>query len=368
MKFYMTLVLFSATFNYNDCFSADEQKFAKALMLEKIQPAVEQGEVWGDEEASYSRQIADIFKKTLIEATGNNPLMKRDAHPKAHGCVTAHLLIDNSKLPKELQVGLFERNAKYNSIVRFSNGDPNPNKDDASSDVRGMAIKILNVPYKSYLETVGADVEKNNHDIVTMSADEFFLDNPEDYLDFMNATRGRFGVLQYLSLHWLSLKRILTAFKSPANPLDLNYGSATPYKLGATNMKMKFRSCRVEKDEKPNNPGPNFLGEKLLSSLSKNEECFDFYLQPNKDLKNNDIEKAMTVWEQDNSPPIFVGKLIISKQNDFRSTEKMQACEAMTFNPWRAHPSNRPMGGVNRVRLEVYLKQFKLRQDYNKSH
>jgi len=37
----------------------------------------------------------------------------------------------------------------------------------------------------------------------------------------------------------------------------------------------------------------------------------------------------------------------------------------MTFNPWRAPVENRPLGGVNRIRLEVYLNQSKLRHDHN---
>jgi hypothetical protein len=38
----------------------------------------------------------------------------------------------------------------------------------------------------------------------------------------------------------------------------------------------------------------------------------------------------------------------------------------MSFNPWRAPEENRPMGGVNRIRLEVYIKQAKMRQNYNR--
>ncbi len=348
-------------------FSCQSEQASKRSVasVNALQPPVEQGEIWGEKEAQNMERVADIFRETLIESTGNDKIMKRDAHPKHHGCVTSDLTIDNSKLPESLRVGLFSENRSYKSIIRFSNGDPDFRKNDIESDVRGMALKIINPTYQNYLQEIGFDGNENIHDLVMMNADSFFIANPKAYEKFMESTRGRFGVLGYLALHWGTLKKILGARVKVSNPLDIDYASATPYKLANTSMKFGFKSCRKNKDTIPESPSANYLGERLMSTLAREEGCFEFYVQPNMDPKKNQIENAMKSWDEKKSPKITVGKLIVNKQTGFRSPARMEACENMTFNPWRAPKENRPLGGVNRIRLEVYLNQSKLRHDYN---
>lgn len=329
------------------------------------QPPIEQDEIWGEEEVKMMDTVSEIFHDTLIESTGDDKLMRRDAHPKHHGCVASELLIDNRKLPENLRVGLFKENAKYPAIIRFSNGDPDYKKVDAEKDIRGMAVKLFGIPYQSYLQEINVEDEKQVHDLVFMNADSFFIPNPKAYAKFMESTKGRFGVLGYLAFHWGTLANILKARVQIANSLDIDYASATPYKLGPTSMKMKFVSCRETKNTMPDTPTANFLGERLESTLTKEEGCFDFYVQPNKDPRTNDIENAMITWNEDVSPMIHVGKMTVKKQSGFRNSMKMDACENMTFNPWRAPSENRPLGGVNRIRLEVYLNQSKLRHEHN---
>jgi len=345
------------------CTSNDKKRELASVSIE--QPAVEQGEIWGAKQASNVASVARVFKETLINSTGDDPVMKRDAHPKAHGCVKADLKINNKLLPYDLRVGLFEKNREYKSIVRFSNGDPDFKKHDAEADVRGMALKIINVPYQNYLQQIGVESGTSNHDFVFMNAGEFFIPNPHEYEKFMNATKGRFGIVKYLLTHWGTLGSLLKARVKVGNPLEVDYSSATPYKLGKTSMKMKFKACKRSKTEVPKNGANDFLGQNLESSLSQAGACFDFFVQLNKDPKKNNIENAMKKWSVKKSPFYKVGRLEVNKQSGFRTQSRMKACENMTFNPWRAHPENRPMGGVNRVRLEVYLKQSELRHNHN---
>lgn len=339
------------------------RKFAS---VNAFQPPVEQGEVWGHKEAKNMARVAEIFRQTLIDSTGDDQVMKRDAHPKHHGCVSSKLTIDNSKLPQELRVGLFSKNRSYPGIIRFSNGDPDFKKADIESDVRGMALKLFGTDSGNYLHELGFDDTNDIHDLVMMNADSFFISNPKAYEKFMEATQGRFGILGYLALHWGTLKKVLKARVKVANSLDVDYSSATPYKLGSTSMKFGFKSCRKQKDSLPEAPAHDFLKDRLAKTLAQEEGCFDFYVQPNKDSQKNNIEDAMVSWDEQKSPIINVGKLIVEKQQGFTSESRMRACEDMTFNPWRAPMENRPLGGVNRIRLEVYLNQSKLRHEYNK--
>jgi hypothetical protein len=72
-------------------------------------------------------------------------LARRDAHPRAHGCVKAEFQVE-AALPVELAQGVFVRGTTYPAWVRFSNGSPDPSQPDAKGDIRGMAVKLLNVP------------------------------------------------------------------------------------------------------------------------------------------------------------------------------------------------------------------------------
>lgn len=330
-----------------------------------LQPAVEQGEKWSQKDVQYVEEVARVFKETLAESTGDAKEMKRDAHPKAHGCVTGRLTINPEKLSKINRVGLFAKKQTLKTITRFSNGDPNFRESDHEADVRGMATKILDTSYQNMLQD--ASLEKDQvHDLVFMNSDEFFVSNPKEYKKFMVSTQGRFGVLSYLAFHWRSLGVILKAREKVAHPLDINYRSATPYKIGPNSMKMKFATCKKVKDKQPNDKSnENFLSSKLKQSLSQGEQCFDFMVQINREPKRNNIEDAIDAWNEKKSPYVKVGRLVLDQQSDFLSDDKRAACENMTFNPWRAPQANRPLGGVNRVRLEVYLRQFNMRDEYN---
>ena len=59
------------------------------------------------------------------------------------------------------------------------------------------------------------------------------------------------------------------------------------------------------------------------------------------------------VWPEDASPYRKVAKLRIAPQA-FDSEPQMRACEAMRFNPWNALEAHRPLGGINRVRKNLY--------------
>lgn len=44
----------------------------------------------------------------------------------------------------------------------------------------------------------------------------------------------------------------------------------------------------------------------------------------------------------------------------------MAFCQDLAFNPWRALPEHRPLGGINRVRREVYVALSAMRHDLNR--
>lgn len=105
---------------------------------------------------------------------------RRDAHPKAHGCVRAEVQFD-AALPKRLAHGVFKSNARYQAIIRFSNGSPDAAGDDRKGDTRGMAIKLLGVGGDKIMSDPGAGDE---HDFILISSPSFFVNDSHGYTDF----------------------------------------------------------------------------------------------------------------------------------------------------------------------------------------
>lgn len=327
-------------------------KTLSLALLTLIQPPIELGETWNSTDVSNTEKIISVMRDRLLQDTGRAPVMKRDAHPKYHGCVKANLQINVAGLNPAYQKGLFGQNGSYGAVVRFSNGDPNPNQHDSKGDVRGMATKVFG--------------PEGVHDLVFVNSPVFFLNSSDDYVDFIKAfNKGGASILWFLTTHPSTAKTLLRISSAEVNnPLDLNYHSATPYKLGPRSMKMKFESCKRVKDSAPQAADPNFLSKRLARTLEYQSTCFDLYIQPN--ITGNTIERPMDLWDPQSNPFYKVGRLTIPAQTDIHSEARNEFCENVSFNPWRAPEANRPLGTINRMRMSIYSRQADFRQSYNR--
>ena len=81
----------------------------------------------------------------------NRKKQSRQIHPKINGCVKAEFIIERN-LPQELKVGLFKEERSFPAWIRFSNGNTKP-LPDYKKDIRGFAIKIMNVPGEKIVES-----------------------------------------------------------------------------------------------------------------------------------------------------------------------------------------------------------------------
>ena len=106
----ITIGLLLLTLFVSSCSGSKGKRSFASVGVSEEQPAVEQGEVWGAAEMESARLIQHQFRDMLVASTGDSDLMRRDAHPKHHGCVQAKMVLDNSKLAEEYRVGLFAEN------------------------------------------------------------------------------------------------------------------------------------------------------------------------------------------------------------------------------------------------------------------
>jgi hypothetical protein len=317
-----------------------------------------------DEAADADRLASDLSNK--IQRDYHRGGARRDAHPKAHGCVKAkfNVLAD---LPAELQQGVFTSGQSYDTIIRFSNGSPNAVGDDNSGDTRGMAIKVMDVPG----EKLFADpAHPAAQDFILISSPYFFVNGSAGYTEFFRIVNNG-GLLSLFKIPFiLGLGGTINAGKMLSqkidNPLNVDYFSVTPYQLGdaAHKQVVKYSTKPCERiDNVQATDGPNFLRQAMQDHLGTGPACFIFGVQP----RPNDsysVEDVITEWPEDELPFIDVARIEIPQQ-EFDTVPQNDACESMSYNPWHSIEAHRPLGTVNRMRRVIYEIISELRFDMN---
>jgi len=321
-------------------------------------PVPELGEIWTTKQEDEARVVADETLGLLKKMTEAKDFVRRDAHPKTHGCVTATLKIDTKNLKPSNRAGLFAQDGEYDSWIRFSNGKQGgANTSDLESDVRGIAIKLMNVK----------GTPKGSYDLLMANNREFFAEDGHDYQKLVTALRkGGLSMAAYSALNPYNISRVLKASIKMSSPLEQEYNSAVPYKLGGQSMRLRLVPVSKSNSGIPDK-GDNYLAQRVASTLSQQKVDYTFYVQPNNDPKNNPIEDPRKEWNEETSPLIEVGKLTIHQQNNIHSPERVNFCENISFTPWNTLPGSRPLGQINRIRQIVYQEISRFRHERNRT-
>ena len=310
-----------------------------------------------------AEQIAEVIEKSIRKqyALGS---ARRDAHPKAHGCVRAEFQVLET-LPKNLAKGLFIPGKKYQAWIRFSNGSPDATQADIKKDARGMAIKVLAVSGAKRLEDEAA-----TQDFIMINHPVFFVNDPNRYMSFMqDINSDRF----FRKLHIpfaLGSKGTLIALNlrtKISNPLQTRYWSMVPYQLGIgpdrQAVKYSARSCTAAVDPIPNHPKHDFLRDALRTSLQKGDACMEFLVQP-RTSSTLLVEDAMTEWKETQAPFYQVATIRIPQQV-FDTPDQNKFCENLSFTPWHTLPEHKPLGVINRMRKVIYDRISQVRHEMN---
>jgi hypothetical protein len=339
------------------------------------QPAPEFDEArWTDKETAQTQQIATMLQTKLTLTTSGDAAMRRDAHPKHHGCVEATFKVDNSKLPAPMRAGIFSdknQDQTFNAWVRFSNGNPNANLPDYFPDVRGMAIKLMGVRERNFLALNGDEPFAGTQDFILINTRTFFLADLSDYVNFISTVTedSPLKKIEYFAKNpEVTLSLTEAVAQVSINPLEINFFSTTPYKLGNSVIRYKAETCNS--DALPIAiavPTKNMLQEHMLETLSQKSACFDLKVQirPETEKERLPVENPTLEWNKDANSWIPVAHLVIPPQTKFANPDRMNFCENLSFNPWRAPPENRPLGAINRSRLEIYRRISEVRHAHN---
>lgn len=302
--------------------------------------------------------------------TSTNKKVLRGVHPKSHGCVQASFEI-NKDIDASLRAGLFSAPGKvYEAVIRFSNAAAlvAPDMVNNENASRGMAVKVFAVDGdEGFLQL---DDGARNQDFLMINTPSFaFVDIP-DYLQLnkilLKNNDSAEEFFAPLASPATCPRGVISAFqvirqiqsRPVACPVEVQYFGAAPFAFGPERVMRFSAKPRVAPDQKaPENASPDYLKEALEKSLAGNESIiYDFMVQVrNKDEEGLAIEDATAVWDEAHFPFIPVAKITIAApQVDIYSPENEMRGEDLVFTPWHSLASHQPLGGINRLRKDVY--------------
>lgn len=328
----------------------------------------ELGETATPGEAEIARSIASKIRLGLEahRTQGGRPV-RRDAHPKAHGCVEAELRVDE-ELPERFAKGMLIPGKRYRAWIRFSNGDGDATRPDWKGDSRGMAIKVLGVPGRKVLPE---ESSATTHDFLLIDHPTFIIDDPARYLKLIERS-GSARLLERamapLAMNLRGLVSFIAISRSTVTSLlQTRYYSATAYRLGSGPERLAVKYSVVPRPPAPVyekvGRSPGFLRERLIDDLERGPASFDFMVQPRASSRMS-VESAVVEWDERVAPFFKVATIELPKQT-FATPERDAFGENLSFTPWHALPEHRPLGGVNRVRRTVYEEISRFRHEQN---
>jgi len=278
---------------------------------------------------------------------------RRDAHPKAHGVVKAQFAVD-PKLPKDLQVGIFQPGRTFDAWVRFSNAAARLGN-DPDRDVRALAIKLVNVP----------ESETKTQDFLTISARRFSFATPSKFSDFQRSRIIGGSPMPYFKKYPFEFYPVFGSMNvHPRTLLEFSYHSITPYKFGESKA-VHYCVSPVKTSIWPNKSftrDPNSLRTDLVKKLKQGPVAFDFNIQFFKNEAETPIENTAPEWK---TPKIRLATLTLLQQ-EFDTEAQNTFAENLSFNPFHTLPVHYPIGGMNRARRVVYKAISQERHERNK--
>lgn len=280
--------------------------------------------------------------------------IKRDAHPKCLGLLTAKFRIDEH-LPEYLYTSVFKPGKSYDALIRVSNASGKI-QSDKKKDFRGFAIKLLDVSGKRF-----SSDEKQTQDFLLMSFPTMPLGTVKLFRDAVYYSIKVNPIVLLLKLIFTGkasvLKQLSQGKKFDTSPLDITYWSTTPYQFGSKQVKYKIVPTSKVKSTLPEKLTDNYLTQNMSKHLAKSPASFDFFVQCFENEKTTPIEDAAVEWK---TPFIKVATLEIEPQ-EIDTRKRFELAEQLYFSLTNAVVEHAPLGGINRARTQIYshLSQFR---------
>ncbi|HEY8072483.1 MAG TPA: hypothetical protein VIF62_00190 [Labilithrix sp.] len=305
-------------------------------------------------EAERFAEYARRFER-LQDLRATSGVRMRALHAKSHGGFEASFEVLGD-LPEHARHGLFAKPARYEALVRYSNG-AGALRSDRAGDVRAMSIKVLGVDGKKVLG------DARTQDFLAILSPTTPFRTADEFVSVVWAMRSPplalFRIAAALGpLRALGIVRTLASGTggAPSSLARQRFYSAAPIQCGPFAMRFRFRP------DAPDEPAPlsdarDMFSDDLATRLRAGSLAYTMSLQFFASEDKTPIEDGSVDWPEDVAPYVDVAKLTIAKQDasSERGKTLRAAADRLSFDPWHALVEHRPLGGMMRARKEAYF-------------
>ena len=308
-------------------------------------------------EIEFSEKILSLFNHALFKKYGEKRF-QRGLHAKSLGLVSAEVQISDN-IPLNLKFGILAAPKRYLAWVRFTNASPTIAL-DSSRGARGMAIKILDVGGP----TLEPDDLGQTQDILLTNNQVIFPGRVQHHYNALKVIFiSRIYFLSTIFRTITGLFRFLRGQIKIESVLNISYFSGTPYLMGPLHaIKWMVRPDKIIPIDKKL-LGKNFLRAQLKDTLEKQDVSFGLYIQVQGNQEKESIEHSGNLWK---GSFIRVGTITLLKETG-SDENRLDLEKTIQFSPWHSLEDHRPLGGINRLRREVYKQLSRIRKRHNKS-
>lgn len=301
----------------------------------------------------------------------------RDAHAKSHAILRGELSV-YPDLPEELAQGLFAAPATYPVIARISTTS-GVLRSDQIRGVRGLAIKVLGVRGPRAL----ADDDATTQDFIMVTHREFLFADAHAYLAQGMPTARVLAMLPDRAL-WagsevlaaatrvgMRLPPNLAVFIAPnTHILGETFFSSAPLRYGDYVAKMLYAPLsdsvkNLQGRRVPRDAGPEAHRDLMIDFFADQGAEYELRVQLCTDTATMPIEDATVAWPEEESPHRPVAKITFPPQNPCSPQRRAFGDDVLSFNSWRALADHRPLGSINRLKLQVYEASSQFRHHVN---
>lgn len=239
----------------------------------------------------------------------------------------------------------------------------NDARDSDQASLKGVGLKVMGVQGNRLLNIS----QENSQDFSFLSMEKFFSNDINTIMDVLSTRPSDFNYVWWAFSKFsvsdlFRLMRTMNYAPTMLNPLNWEYFSVTPYRLGsALSVKYKLRPSLYshqrlsEKDgqnyQRRKEIPDNYLSYNMRKTLENDDIYFDFMIQIQMDACKQPIDDVTRTW---NAKWIKLATVRIPKQ-DFTREDQKQFCEHVSFQPWNGIEEHKPVGYLNRIRKAAYL-------------
>jgi len=257
-------------------------------------------------------------------------------------------------------VGIFQAGTTYQALLRFS-GQNKEQQNDTRGDVKGLAIKLFNIPGKKLLPGFEDD---DKMDIVFNAFPVFVPQNETGFSASVLSTgvvgggggvsSARFG--QTFTQNG-AISAMELANNSVSSQLMMPYYAISPYQFGSGALPkaaVKYRMWPCNYTQSIGLPLPvgtpaNYLTVDMKTRLAAREYCYLFQVQFQTDPCIHPINDFLTEWKESDTPFITFATVTIPQQTVMDDNDVI--CRHAAFNAWRVIDEHRALGSLSRARL-----------------